>query len=64
MNNAVMMKHHDANRDELVRCLEIAWKNNSGYKKNIDVKFPLRWLLTGGVDVSLSLYNGRRDYAQ
>ena len=31
MNNAVMMKHHDANRDELVRCLEIAWKNNSGY---------------------------------
>jgi hypothetical protein len=188
MNKAVMMKHDDANRDELVRCLEIAWKNNSGYgdwrrdyvlaslyayvlhdkksaekvirhaiaslesqmnnlmskedgalidsvigenlwtcrrfleelnedsfeydedrlrrlcageltssieklyylgrmhskqlwemmksdvldiemstktsvgwkglKKNIDVKFPLRWLLTGGVDVSLSLYNG------
>ena len=188
MNKAVMMKHDDANRDELVRCLEIAWKNNSGYgdwrrdyvlaslyayvlhdkksaekvirhaiaslesqmnnllskedgalidsvigenlwtcrrfleelnedpfeydedrlrrlcageltssieklyylgrmhskqlwelmksdvldiemstktsvgwkgiKKNIDIKFPLRWLLTGGVDVSLSLYNG------
>ena len=31
MNKAVMMKHDDANRDELVRCLEIAWKNNSGY---------------------------------
>lgn len=59
MNNAVMMKHHDANRDELVWRLEIAWKNNSGYKKNIDVKFPLRWLLTGGVDVSLSLHNGQ-----
>ena len=33
----------------------VGWK---GLKKNIDVKFPLRWLLTGGVDVSLSLYNG------
>lgn len=31
MNKAVMMKHDDANRDELLRCLEIAWKNNSGY---------------------------------
>lgn len=33
----------------------IGWK---GIEKSIEVKFPLRWLLTGGVDVSLSLYNG------
>ena len=33
----------------------IGWK---GIEKSIEVKFPLGWLLTGGVDVSLSLYNG------
>ena len=33
----------------------VGWK---GLKKSIEVKFPLRWLLTGGVDVSLALYNG------
>lgn len=40
---------------ELSTETDVGW---GGLKKNITVKFPLRWLLTGGVDVSLSLFAG------